>query len=407
MVKDVVAPAEADPTFFFGKTGSELWKSDGTAAGTVMVKDITPAINSNILESLTEVGSTLFFVANDGANGYELWKSDGTTAGTAMVEDIRPGTASGYPTDLTAVGATLFFLANDGTNRYELWKSDGTAEGTVLLKNADPGVGAVRPGHLTAVGSTLFFQASDGANGYELWKSDGTAAGTVMVKDIGPGPAQGGPENLMSVGSSLYFTANDGVHGNELWKSDGSEAGTTMIGDLTGDSGGSSPSQVCRVGQQVFFSAYTEGAGRELYVYPPDEPFRIPEISVQAPTGFELPMNGELSFGEMGTTRSSTLKSITVRNTGDGLLLISKVTVTGVNSADFTFTKPALPCFVEPGGSMSIGVVFSPAAGTSSGARSGSLQIVSNDDDERWFDISLAGFALTSTGDTDGDGLNG
>ena len=74
-------------------------------------------------------------MAHDGANGQELWKSDGTAGGTAMVKDIRPGSGSSSPQHLTEVGGVLYFVANDGANGYELWKSDGTAGGTAMVKN--------------------------------------------------------------------------------------------------------------------------------------------------------------------------------------------------------------------------------------------------------------------------------
>ena len=38
-----------------------------------------------------EVAGTLFFVGSDAANGSELWKSDGTTAGTVRIKDICSG----------------------------------------------------------------------------------------------------------------------------------------------------------------------------------------------------------------------------------------------------------------------------------------------------------------------------
>ena len=115
--------------------GNELWKTDGTAAGTVLVKDINPGgysgyggyyPDSSFPANLTNVGGTLFFTANDGINGAELWKSDGTTAGTVMVKDISPGAYYGLissnPANLTNVGGKLFFSANDGNHRPELWK---------------------------------------------------------------------------------------------------------------------------------------------------------------------------------------------------------------------------------------------------------------------------------------------
>ena len=87
-----------------------------------MVKDIYSGSSSGYPSELTVVGSTLYFEADDGTYGYELWKSDGTATGTVMVKDIRSGSGSGYLEHLTAVGNALYFLANDGTNGDELWK---------------------------------------------------------------------------------------------------------------------------------------------------------------------------------------------------------------------------------------------------------------------------------------------
>ena len=181
-----------------------------------LVKDIRPGSSSSSPRNLTALGNTLFFTADDGVNGIELWKSDGTAAGTVLVKDIGPGSSSS-PSNLTAVGNTLFFSANNGVNGEELWKSDGTAAGTVLVKDISPGSSSSFPRNLTAVGNTLFFSAFDSVNGYELWKSDGTAAGTVLVKDISPGSSSSFPSNLTAVGNTLFFRADDGVNGRELW----------------------------------------------------------------------------------------------------------------------------------------------------------------------------------------------
>ena len=133
-----------------------------------MVKDIDSGCCGFIRE-LTAVGNTLYFSADDGPNGRELWKSDGTASGTVMVKDIKSGSDGGYPAYLTAVGNTLYFSAYDGTNGFELWKSDGTASGTVMVKDINSGSSGSSPDELTALGNVLFFQATDGINGYELY----------------------------------------------------------------------------------------------------------------------------------------------------------------------------------------------------------------------------------------------
>jgi len=250
---------------FNGINGMELWKSDGTASGTVLVKDIWPGSSSAFPRSLTVMGNTLYFRANDGINGWELWKSDGTASGTVLVKDIRPGSASAFPGSLTAVGNTLYFSVYDGVTGWELWKSDGTASGTVLVKDIRPGASSAVPESLTAVGNMLYFNADDGANGRELWKSDGTAAGTVLVKDIRPGATSTSLSELTAMGNTLYFSVHDGVTGWKLWKSDGTASGTVLVKDIKPGSSDTFSYNLTAVGNTLYFSADDGANGKELW----------------------------------------------------------------------------------------------------------------------------------------------
>jgi len=178
--------------------GEELWRTDGTQAGTEMVKDIYPGSSpfGSFPEQLTKSGNLLYFTASDrvtgGLIGPELFVSDGTAAGTRVVKDIRPGNFGSAPAELTDVNGTLYFVANDGVTGYELWKTDGTEAGTVLVKDIIAGPAPFEqfdaPMELTSLNGTVFFTACDtGHINCELWKSNGTAAGTLLVKDIYPG----------------------------------------------------------------------------------------------------------------------------------------------------------------------------------------------------------------------------
>jgi len=60
------------------------------------------------------VGNTAFFTASTPAEGQEVWKTDGTEAGTIMVRDIVPGVAGSSPRGFVAIGNNVFFTASSG-----------------------------------------------------------------------------------------------------------------------------------------------------------------------------------------------------------------------------------------------------------------------------------------------------
>lgn len=276
-------PAKINTTLFFSANdqtnGFELWKSDGTNSGTVMVKDIYPGYmfagvaNNSEPRHLTNVNGLLYFTANDGINGRELWKSDGTKAGTVMVKDINiynnVSDSSSDAAMLTDVNGVLYFRCNNIDNGYELWKSDGTANGTVMIKDIYTGnninglPNSSVPYSLTNVNGTLFFAAGDAINGTELWKSDGTAAGTVIVGGrTGAQNSIGSYPNMTNVNGILYY-AGYGQSNNrdvELWKSDGTDAGTVLVKDIFPGNNAfyansSEPNSLTNVNGTLFFSA--------------------------------------------------------------------------------------------------------------------------------------------------------
>jgi ELWxxDGT repeat protein len=241
-------------TLFFAAFDSvwdrELWKSNGIEEGTVLVKDILTGASSNPYE-LTDMNGTLYFTAGDMDGQRDLWKSDGNEDGTILVKDFT------YAWKLTNVNGTLFFWADDGEHGRELWKSDGTENGTVMLKDINPGLegSSYWPGDITNVDDTIFFIAYNEVHGHELWTSDGTEDGTMLVKDIVLGDGSSHPIYLTDVNGTLFFNANDGVHGDELWKSDGTEDGTVMVKDIIPGEVQSSPEELTNVNGTLFFRA--------------------------------------------------------------------------------------------------------------------------------------------------------
>lgn len=179
------------------------------------------------------LGGRAYFAATDAPHGRELWRTDGTTAGTELVADLNPGDGGSQPTDLTVVEESLWFFAWDDRRGCGVWRSDGRPEGTALVAvlHADRDQCRARswPG-FAALGDGVVFSAV-GPEGRELWGSDGTAAGTRLIADIRAGLLGSQPTNLTSAGDVVFFVADDGVHGSEVWRSDGTLRGTVLVRD--------------------------------------------------------------------------------------------------------------------------------------------------------------------------------
>jgi ELWxxDGT repeat protein len=243
--------------YFFaddGVHGVELWKSNGSAGGTQLVKDLNPGSGSSSLSHSPPplvFNNGLYFFANDGAHGTQLWKSDGTGANTVALTSGAPGT----PTSLNQVAAAngLIFFADPATN--ELWKSDGTPGGTVAVTDSQMHtIGSASD--LTTIGGTLYFsgEQADGQSG--LWKSNGTPGGTQFLK-----PISGPISDLTDVGGTAYFLAPTiGIHGSQdvaLWTSNGTGPGTTVLHDF-GSVTAPAPLQVANLtafNGQLYFAA--------------------------------------------------------------------------------------------------------------------------------------------------------
>jgi ELWxxDGT repeat protein len=218
-----------------------LWKSDGTAAGTEIVKDSIIISNTNGIMTLLNVNGTLFYtLAKNGsatsATKTELWKSDGTTANTVLIDSLTHsvgGGSGGAPLNWTVVGSKLFFNMGNGSTGRELWVSDGTKAGTTMVTDLYTGNSMGVMDHpMAAFNGKVYFRGCTALGNIELFASDGTAGGTVLVKEINPsstGSKSSDPGNWIVYKNELYFSATDGTNAG-IWKTDGTNTTLVVVG---------------------------------------------------------------------------------------------------------------------------------------------------------------------------------
>jgi ELWxxDGT repeat protein len=262
--------------------GRELFVTDGTAAGTRLVADINPATMPNDVTEdprparigvgsnptdFVRFGSGACFVADDGKTGRQLWFSNGRRRGTYRVAAPGQPPYDSAPHDLVVFQGALYFIAGHGGGE-ALFRSDATSAGTVLVDDLVLG-GEPSFAHALAVtDGSLFFVAFNETTGSELWVSRGTPGSSHLVVDLRPGLLGSAPQNLAAVGGVLVFAADDGVSGLEPWRSDGTAAGTFRLGDVAAGAAASSPGPFSVVGRQLLFGADDGIHGRELWALP-------------------------------------------------------------------------------------------------------------------------------------------
>jgi ELWxxDGT repeat protein len=229
-VGDKVVFVSADNTY-----GIEPWAFSETTKQTYLLQNIVPDITSGPNTIFTSsrptgfftIGNWVYFTATSNENGSELWRTDGTVAGTSLFKEFWPGSTSGLPVALGFFGGKQLFQAYSPETGNELWVTDGTVDETELLTDINPGPGdstAAAAGVRFFMDGRMYFLADDGVHGRELWTTDGTAAGTMLIADVAPGAASSNVMNMTNVGGQLWFTANDGVTGVNWYK-----AGPPMV----------------------------------------------------------------------------------------------------------------------------------------------------------------------------------
>jgi ELWxxDGT repeat protein len=220
----------------------ELWITDGTVAGTKMISTVSPVDDTGTYETFQPLtvgalAGQVIFSAIDAAHGAELWITDGTTAGTHLVKDINLDLGSSNPSAyFQTSNGTVLFQADDGVHGAELWKTDGTDLGTVMVAdiNVEPESAGSSPLEMIELGNhKVVFSATDGLLGRELYVTDASGTSVQLLADINPGLADSNPFGftLLADGRAV-FNADDGVHGSELWVTDGTAAGTQLLRDV-------------------------------------------------------------------------------------------------------------------------------------------------------------------------------
>ena len=244
--------------------GSSLYVSDGTVAGTQVLKNMPSphfgyGSSNSVYVEQTNTSPLRAVAFERGAflsRDYYVLVTDGTVAGTREVPVGNFKLEGISPLYAFQLGSKLLYGNTTEQFGFELWTFDLVTLQASLLKDINPGSakGYVRGG-LQSVNKKFFFVANDGTNGDELWVSDGTTAGTTLTKDVAPGPDSG--VDLMfydrpasaSVGQYFIFLAQpsaktvaDGyrnrMYPQELWASDGTADGTFRLFDPNSFSSG-------------------------------------------------------------------------------------------------------------------------------------------------------------------------
>lgn len=283
--------------YFAGSNGSGagIAVTDGTSAGT----SIVGGMFFGNMRYLTTFGNMLLFSGEGPGNlGRELWKTDGTNAGTVMLKDINPGAGSSDPADFQILNNKVYFRGSDVDYNYEIWSTDGTTAGTTKLTEIDPtpGNGGLRS-PLIPVNGKLLFIGSTPATGWELFATDGTAAGTGIFKEFRSGNSDG-IENLdiQNVrGGKLYFAAKGRTFTSDAYVTDGTISGTDY---LSNDSTKLNVDALCGfhlMNNRIYYAGGRQPAGSEVYsVTATSTSQNIARVPAQTLSIYPNPTNGML-----------------------------------------------------------------------------------------------------------------
>ena len=255
----------------------QLWVSNGESGGTYLVKNfssfsINAAVNIGYKNSAI-IDDVIYFAAHEKETGRELWKSDGTEAGTQMIKDLTPGqnlrfdslAASSDLRNFFSFQNQVYFIKRNYENN-QIWLTDGTEEGTRIINEYPHDYDLnqfVRLGDFMIFNQKLFLVMDDGHTGYELWVKNQDSGSFNLLKDIRTGKTSSFEHfEGFEYKNELYFTANDGQYGFELWKTDGTTENTQIFADLSPGISWTFPNEFIAkpvlIGNQLMFFTYAQ-----------------------------------------------------------------------------------------------------------------------------------------------------
>ncbi len=278
--------------FFTDASGkvTDLWKTDGTAAGTQLMRSLASDSNNNNAVS-TSGGSFVgaskerlwILTANDyrpGGPRAGLWSSDVITGKTQEVADFSPALAAAllpaeeihtgwYVTQ--ALNERIPLIIKTKTNT-QLWMTDGKSNtGTQRLATFAATFRDERAVPSQALATTdnhIFFVAAErkdivNPESVALWRTDGTPEGTLPLQTIGKIDLDVA-NPILPWKNQVYFTATTPETGKEMWVSDGTKGGTRLLKDIYSGPESSSVSIIGKTETTIFMLA-NSSEGQELW----------------------------------------------------------------------------------------------------------------------------------------------
>jgi ELWxxDGT repeat protein len=231
--------------------------------GTVLVKTLSSRATPDCAGAPRRLGRLLIFLADDGSTGCNVWRSDGTAAGTVPLGVVGGGSFAGMNPLGSARGVLVF------TNFTDVWRTDGTSAGTFLLKSFTSDALAMPPGAGTREGVYFAVQTNGAPDTTEqLWITDGSIAGTVVLHDFKAGGEDSRITSLTTANGRLLATVTEAVppFAQSLWTSDGTPIGTVSVQQNVGAGGqGYAPSPAFPYRNMSLFAGTDPWAGTELW----------------------------------------------------------------------------------------------------------------------------------------------